>query len=59
MESSREKVTLDYPLHLYHFVRYHESLREKLGEPIERNGKRQPQRYKKQTSASPALHRTQ
>jgi hypothetical protein len=43
----------------YHFARYHESLRVKLGEPIERNGKRQPQRYKKQTPATPALHRTQ
>jgi hypothetical protein len=38
----------------YHFVRYHESLRVKLGEPIERKGKRQPQRYKKQTPAMAA-----
>jgi transposase InsO family protein len=38
----------------YHFVRYHESLRVKLGEPKERKGKRQPQRYKKQTPAMAA-----
>jgi transposase InsO family protein len=28
----------------YHFVRPHESLRLKLGQPLERGGKRQPQR---------------
>jgi IS1 family transposase len=38
----------------YHYVRYHESLRVKLGEPKERKGKRQPQRYKKQTPAMAA-----
>jgi hypothetical protein len=35
----------------YHFVRYHEGLQVTLGEPIAKKGKRQPQRYKKQTPA--------
>jgi hypothetical protein len=38
----------------YHFMRYHESLKVKLGEPIERNGKQQPRRYRKQTPAMAA-----
>lgn len=38
----------------YHFVRYHESLEVKLGEPILRKGKRQAQRYRRQTPAMAA-----
>jgi hypothetical protein len=38
----------------YHFVRFHESLEVKLGEPIARKGKRQPQRYKNHTPAMAA-----
>jgi hypothetical protein len=32
-----------------HFVRPHESLRQKLGQPLDRGGKRQPQRYRQRT----------
>ncbi len=35
----------------YHFVRPHESLRVALAQPIERGGKRQPQRYRQRTPA--------
>jgi IS1 family transposase len=45
---------LDWWRAYYHFVGYHESLRVKLGEPIERKGKLQLQRYKKQTPAEAA-----
>ena len=38
----------------YHFVRYHESLEVKLAQPIERKGKRQPQRYRRRTPAMAA-----
>lgn len=38
----------------YHFARYHESLQVRLGEPIERKGSQQPQRYKKRTPAMAA-----
>ena len=35
----------------YHFVRPHTSLRMPLAEPIERGGRRQPQRYRQRTPA--------
>jgi IS1 family transposase len=38
----------------YHFVRYHESLEVKLAQPIERKGRRQPQRYRRRTPAMAA-----
>ena len=38
----------------YHYVRPHESLRVKLGEPVERGGRRNPQRYRRQTPAMAA-----
>ena len=38
----------------YHFVRPHESLRELLAYPIERGGKRLPQRYRQRTPAMAA-----
>src|SRR4029453_6601693 len=38
----------------YHFVRPHESLRVVLTQPIERGGKRVPQRYRQQTPAMAA-----
>jgi transposase InsO family protein len=38
----------------YHFVRPHESLREVLAQPIERGGKRLPQRYRQRTPAMAA-----
>jgi IS1 family transposase len=38
----------------YHFVRPHESLRVLLAQPIERGGKRLPQRYRQRTSAMAA-----
>ena len=38
----------------YHFVRYHESLEVKLGEPVKRKGRHQPRRYRKQTPAMAA-----
>jgi IS1 family transposase len=38
----------------YHFARPHESLRQKLGQPLERGGKRQPQRYRQRTPAMAA-----
>jgi len=38
----------------YHYVRPHESLRVKLGEPVERGGRRNPQRYRQWTPAMAA-----
>jgi IS1 family transposase/transposase-like protein len=38
----------------YHFVRPHESLRMELGQPLERGGKRVPQRYRQRTPAMAA-----
>jgi IS1 family transposase len=38
----------------YHFVRPHESLRQALASPLERGGKRQPQRYRQRTPAMAA-----
>ena len=38
----------------YHFVRYHESLGEKLETPEERKGRRQPKRIRKKTPAMAA-----
>jgi IS1 family transposase len=38
----------------YHFVRPHTSLRVALGQPLERGGKRQPQRYRQRTPAMAA-----
>ena len=38
----------------YHFVRPHESLRVVLAHPIDRGGKRQPQRYRQRTPAMAA-----
>jgi hypothetical protein len=38
----------------YHFVRPHESLREALTQPIERGGRRIPQRYRQRTPAMAA-----
>jgi IS1 family transposase len=38
----------------YHFVRPHESLRQALAYPLERGGKRQPQRYRQRTPAMAA-----
>jgi hypothetical protein len=38
----------------YHFARPHESLRLKLGQPLARGGKRQPQRYRQRTPAMAA-----
>jgi len=43
----------------YHFSRYHESLRLELAALIHRKGKQPPIKYKNQTTATPALHRTQ
>jgi hypothetical protein len=38
----------------YHFVRPHESLRVMLAQPIDRGGKRPPQRYRQRTPAMAA-----
>jgi IS1 family transposase len=38
----------------YHFVRPHESLRMVLAQPIDRGGRRQPQRYRQRTPAMAA-----
>ena len=38
----------------YHYVRPHESLRVKLGEPVEGGGRRNPQRYRQRTPAMAA-----
>jgi len=38
----------------YHFVRPHESLRVVLAQPIDRGGKRVPQRYRQRTPAMAA-----
>jgi hypothetical protein len=38
----------------YHFVRPHEALRVELGQPLERGGKRQRQRYRQRTPAMAA-----
>ncbi len=38
----------------YHFVRPHQSLRQALGQPIERGGRRRPQRYRQRTPAMAA-----
>jgi IS1 family transposase len=38
----------------YHFVRPHEALRVRLAQPMERGGKRQPQRYRQRTPAMAA-----
>jgi transposase InsO family protein len=38
----------------YHFVRYHQALRVALDEPLERGGRRLPQRYRSRTPAMAA-----
>jgi len=38
----------------YHFVRPHQSLRQALGQPIERGGRRRSQRYRQRTPAMAA-----
>jgi len=38
----------------YHFVRPHQSLRQALGQPIGRGGRRRPQRYRQRTPAMAA-----
>jgi len=38
----------------YHFVRPHESLRQAQAHPLERGGKRQPQRYRQRSVAMAA-----
>ena len=38
----------------YHYVRYHESLKVKLGQPEARKGKRQSKRYRRRTPAMAA-----
>jgi transposase InsO family protein len=38
----------------YHFVRPHESLRQALAYPLDRGGKRRPQRYRQRTPAMAA-----
>ncbi len=38
----------------YHFVRPHESLRVRLAQPMDRGGKRRPQRYRQRTPAMAA-----
>ncbi len=38
----------------YHFVRYHQALRVALAQPLERGGRRLPQRYRSQTPAMAA-----
>ena len=35
----------------YHFCRYHESLRIKLDQPVQRKGKQHPRQYRKATPA--------
>jgi len=42
---------LDWWRGYYHFVRPHASLRVPLAAPIERGGRRQPQRYRQRTPA--------
>ena len=47
-------VPLEWWRAYYHFVRPHTSLRVRLGRPLDRGGKRQPQRYYKRTPAMAA-----
>ena len=48
------RVHLEWWRTYYHFVRPHASLRVALGQPVDRGGKRQPQRYRQRTPAMAA-----
>ena len=48
------EVSLDWWRGYYHFVRYHESLRVKLAQPLARKGKQTPRKYRRRTPASAA-----
>jgi hypothetical protein len=47
-------VHLEWWCAYYHFVRPHQSLRQALDQPIERGGRRPPQRYRQRTPAMAA-----
>lgn len=47
-------VSLDWWRGYYHFVRYHESLRVKLAQPMVRKGKQTPRKYRRRTPATAA-----
>jgi IS1 family transposase len=54
-ESANELVLrLEWWRAYYHFVRYHQALRVELAQPLERGGRRLPQRYRSQTPAMAA-----
>jgi len=53
-EAPQLLVHLEWWRAYYHFVRPHESLREVLAQPLERGGKRLPQRYRQRTPAMAA-----
>lgn len=48
------EVSLDWWRGYYHFVRYHESLRVKLAQPLARKGKQTPRKYRRRTPATAA-----
>ena len=47
-------VSLDWWRGYYHFVRYHESLKVKLAQPLARKGKQTPRKYRRRTPATAA-----
>ena len=48
------EVALEWWRGYYHFVRYHQSLRVKLTQPLARKGKQTPRRYRRRTPAMAA-----
>ena len=48
------EVSLEWWRGYYHYVRYHESLKVKLSQPLARKGKQTPRRYRRQTPAMAA-----
>ena len=53
-EAPQLRIHLEWWRAYYHFVRPHASLRVALAQPIDRGGKRQPQRYWQSTPAMAA-----
>jgi hypothetical protein len=48
------EVSLDWWRGYYHFVRYHESLKVELAQPLARKGKQTPRKYRRRTPATAA-----
>ena len=48
------EISLDWWRGYYNFVRYHESFRVKLAQPLARKGKQTPRKYRRRTPAAAA-----